>query len=137
VVWAHERRLIRACHDVSDGGLAQTLAEMAFASGQGLGFEATLEPGMLAPHAIEEPGRGWFSEEPGFVLEVAPELVPELFRVAGVLGARVGRLGETRPGARFGLVTGGRRSEADGAKLRPLWEARLVEAFRVSEEIVA
>ncbi|HKS59684.1 MAG TPA: AIR synthase-related protein, partial [Thermoplasmata archaeon] len=37
---ARERGWIRACHDISDGGLACTLAEMAF--GGGLGFSVDL-----------------------------------------------------------------------------------------------
>jgi len=39
MVWASERGLVDAAHDVSDGGLAQTLTEMALRSGNGATIE--------------------------------------------------------------------------------------------------
>ena len=57
--------LVRACHDVSEGGLAVTLAEMAIAGG----FGATID---LPPHP--NVATAWFSESAGrFVVEVHPD----------------------------------------------------------------
>ena len=63
-------RLVRSCHDLSDGGLAVALAEMCFAGG--LGAEVDLDEAKttanLADHAI------LFSESASrFLVEVEPE----------------------------------------------------------------
>jgi phosphoribosylformylglycinamidine (FGAM) synthase-like enzyme len=60
---AMRRGLIRSCHDISDGGLAVTLAEMAF--GAGLGFDVDLRQAGLAtaPLALAaEGGSRWVVE---------------------------------------------------------------------------
>ena len=59
----NESGRILAYHDRSDGGLAVTLCEMAFAGGCGLNVEL----GVLGP----DPLSGLFCEEPGAVLQVA------------------------------------------------------------------
>jgi phosphoribosylformylglycinamidine synthase len=41
---AMDRRLVRACHDLSEGGLAVAAAEMAFAGGRGARIDADLVP---------------------------------------------------------------------------------------------
>jgi phosphoribosylformylglycinamidine synthase len=70
------RGLVRACHDLSEGGLAAALAEMAFAGGVGAdvtGLDATL------------PDAAWlFAESPTrFVLETTPRRAEELERCLG------------------------------------------------------
>ncbi len=58
-------REVRAAHDISDGGLAVTLAEMAF--GGGLGFSAELDATGLATPALAlaaEGGSRWVVEVP-------------------------------------------------------------------------
>jgi len=77
-VLAAEGSWARAAHDVSDGGLAVTLAEMVMAGPRerGLGIEvdlAVLEAS--APAAL-------FSERPAIVLEVAPERAARVFQAA-------------------------------------------------------
>ncbi len=90
---AIRRRLVRSCHDLSEGGLAVALAEMALAGGLG----ASVSLG-AAPH---EAGAAsdlvlLFSESPSrFLLEVRPECVGGL---TGLLeGLPMGRLGFTTP----------------------------------------
>src|SRR4029077_20070852 len=73
---ATQRGVIRACHDLSEGGLATALAEMAFAGG--LGADVTeLRGGTLPDEAM------LFSESTTrFMIEVKPEnaaTVQELF----------------------------------------------------------
>jgi phosphoribosylformylglycinamidine synthase len=70
VIALRERGLLLAYHDRSDGGLAVTLAEMAFASHCGL--EVSLDAARGPAHAQ------LFSEEPGIVLQV---LTSELHQV--------------------------------------------------------
>ncbi|MGD0094410.1 MAG: phosphoribosylformylglycinamidine synthase subunit PurL, partial [Planctomycetota bacterium] len=64
------REMVRACHDMSEGGLAVAAAEMAFAGG--LGARLTLSqvpaPGLLPPHVV------LFSESaPRYLVEVPRE----------------------------------------------------------------
>ena len=78
VVLAAEGRWVRAAHDVSDGGLAVTLAEMALATAvdRPLGLEVdfgTLETATAL---------AMFSERPGIVFEVSPERAARLFQEA-------------------------------------------------------
>jgi len=75
-------------HDLSDGGLAVALAEMAMASGRG----ATLDkPDEVPAHAF------WFGEDQArYVVTVRPdqlEAVIEAAAVAGVAARRIGTVG--------------------------------------------
>jgi phosphoribosylformylglycinamidine synthase subunit PurL len=72
-------RLLSAAHDVSDGGLAVALAELALHSG--IGVDVDLEPDALA----------WFGEGAGrAVIAAAPE------QAEGLEGAQLRRLGVVR-----------------------------------------
>ncbi|MFM8274703.1 MAG: AIR synthase-related protein, partial [Gemmata sp.] len=63
---AISRGLVRACHDLSEGGFAVALAEMCFAGG--IGADVTALPGNLSDQAK------LFSESPTrFLIEVKPE----------------------------------------------------------------
>jgi phosphoribosylformylglycinamidine synthase len=94
---AMRRGLIRSCHDLSEGGLAVALAEMALAGG--LGVAASLEEMPCADDACDE-FTLLFSESPTrFVLEVAAsemERVEDVFR-SWPLG-RLGVVGGVVPG---------------------------------------
>lgn len=108
-------RLLRSVHDVSDGGLAVTLAEMAF--GGGLGFDVDLAPLRLpsVPHALAaEGGSRWVVE------------------VDAAHRAKFERATRGEPRVRLGSVTaqGGRLrdgerpvAEIDLAALYPRWRA--------------
>jgi len=64
---AIQRGLIRSCHDLSEGGLAAALAEMAFAGQIGVDVAQLTAIGSLPDHVL------LFSESPTrFVLEVSP-----------------------------------------------------------------
>src|SRR5262249_47736316 len=95
--------LIPSCHDLSEGGLAVALAEMALASG--LGAAVSLDRVPCDMDAVD-PFVLLFSESPTrFVLEVAPE---DCGRVEQILGdCPLGRLGEV-----------GRRGDAPGSPPR-------------------
>ncbi len=86
--------LIRSCHDLSEGGLAVTLAEMAIAGGWGAeaGLDAVPTDAGLATSEANSPAVLLFSESPTrFVVEVPPDRVAEFLRLAD--GFPVGRLG--------------------------------------------
>jgi phosphoribosylformylglycinamidine synthase II len=77
-VAAAEGRWALAAHDISDGGLAITLAEMLLASPpeSGLGIEVNLD-------SLEvEPAVALFSERPGIVYEVGFDRLPRLSQAA-------------------------------------------------------
>jgi phosphoribosylformylglycinamidine synthase len=80
---------VRACQDLSDGGLAVALAELCLAAGTG----ARVDP---APSAEAETG-WWFGEDQGrYLLAVPADQAAELVaaaRAAGVLVREVGCLG--------------------------------------------
>jgi len=113
-----------SCHDVSAGGLAQALLEMSFASGRHLGFEVARKSGW--------DDAGWFSEEPGFVLEVPAESLADVRRaitVANLVAFDLGTVSADR------MVVDGVALDRPG--LESLWSSALEEAFEVSEEVLS
>jgi phosphoribosylformylglycinamidine synthase len=82
---------VRSCHDLSDGGLAVALAEMATAGG--LGAEVELPESLAAP---EGHAGALFGEAPGrFVVEVEPDAAEAVADAFGPSAAvRLGRVVE-------------------------------------------
>jgi phosphoribosylformylglycinamidine synthase len=91
-----------AYHDRSDGGLAATLCEMAFASHCGLRIELDLPGDQLLG--------AWFAEEAGAVIQVRAADLPQVRACLQQHGldplAR--EIGQPEPGARLVLRCGGR-----------------------------
>jgi phosphoribosylformylglycinamidine synthase subunit PurL len=84
---------IHAAHDVSDGGLACALAEMAIAGGVGL--EADLDPLVELRSGSGE--TCLFGEGPGgIVLALSAEPVEKLIATAGAAGVEVTAIGKVR-----------------------------------------
>ena len=115
---------VRACHDCSEGGLAVTLAEMAFAGG--LGIEVT------RPHSLDE----LFSEScTRFVIEVDTESVDEVTAAFDAhLGSSGAAEGLIRPIGRVVQdpvvrITGPEEDwliESPNAELKAAWQTPLV-----------
>jgi phosphoribosylformylglycinamidine synthase len=83
------RRIATAVHDVSDGGLAVALAEMAMASGIGADLQ-TAPAGPLPPAAF------WFGEDQGrYVVSVRDSDVSAVLEGAGRVQVPLTRLGMT------------------------------------------
>jgi phosphoribosylformylglycinamidine synthase subunit PurL len=79
---------VQAVHDVSDGGLLVTIAEMALAGG--LGVQLFPYEGKLPAHAA------WFGEDQGrYVLEASPELAEEIIERARLLALPARVVGRT------------------------------------------
>jgi phosphoribosylformylglycinamidine synthase len=121
--------LVRSCHDLSEGGLAVALAEMAFAGGLG----ATVSTrGVPAADATVPDSVLLFSESPSrFVLEVRPDDVDEVVRLfdglpLGHLGAVTGGPDSKTP-PRLTIVgfDGGNRIDAPVADLKAAWQRPL------------
>jgi phosphoribosylformylglycinamidine synthase subunit PurL len=88
---------IRACHDVSDGGVLVALAEMAMASGVGA---------RMMTHPRDVPGHAfWFGEDQARYLVAVPDHVA-FTRIAEAAGVPVLRLG-TSGGQDLTLPDGG------------------------------
>ncbi len=105
---------VRACHDLSEGGLAVAIAEMAFAGGRGATIQLDALPKPMDNPTLE-PHMLLFSESnTRFLCEVAPDR----WDAFGAAMAGV-------PHARIGVVTSGnlRILASDAADVAPLVDA--------------
>jgi phosphoribosylformylglycinamidine synthase len=88
---------VRACHDVSDGGVLVAVAEMAMANGIGA---------RLSAHPRDVPGHAfWFGEDQGRYVLAVPDS-PALIRAAEAAGVPAMRIG-TSGGQDLTLPDGG------------------------------
>ena len=78
--------LVLSCHDIADGGVASTLAEMTF--GNGIGCDITINSDLPTYKIL-------FSETGGFVLEVSPENADAVISNFSKYGSDVFQIGTT------------------------------------------
>jgi len=89
--------LVRACHDLSEGGLAVAAAEMAFAGGLGVELNLSAMPVRRGP-AIPDAAM-LFAEDAGrFLLEVTPDNHDAFMRI--LAGCPVGEIGRVTDSGR-------------------------------------
>ena len=81
-----EEGLILSCHDISDGGIATSIAEMTFR--KNIGCLVNI-PGDLHSHKI------LFSETGGFVIETKRENTENVIKVFKAHGLKASKIGET------------------------------------------
>ena len=81
-----QKRIITACHDVSDGGLFVTLSEMAMASGHGM--EITINNGDIPIHAY-----GFGEDQARYVISVSPDNVKDIITAARDANVSIKNLG--------------------------------------------
>ena len=81
-----EGGLILSCHDISDGGIATSIAEMTFRKNIGCLVKV---PGDLQDHKI------LFSETGGFVIETKKENTENVIKVFKAHGLHASKIGET------------------------------------------
>jgi phosphoribosylformylglycinamidine synthase len=107
--------LVRACHDLSEGGLAVAAAEMAFAGGYGARID-------IRPVSAE-PIVALFSESnTRFLCEVPPEKAGEFESV--MAGLPVAKIGEVSPADRLIFALGERiLVDANIHELKEAWQA--------------
>ena len=111
VIEMHGLGWVRSCHDVSQGGLLTTLAEMALGGrGEGsVGFTcdlAKLDGIKLPPEKI------LFSETGAYVVEVPPGLDRDVIALCARTGADVFKLGELVESPALEIVRGAKRLAA-------------------------
>lgn len=111
------RGTVRSCHDLSEGGLAVAVAEMAFAGGLGLNLELRELAEKSSCSALEV----LFSESNGrFLVEVEPQHREEF---EARFGADATLLGQVSDGSRLNMTL-------DGTVLVDLELSRLKQAWR-------
>ncbi len=113
---------VESCHDLSEGGLAVALAEMAFAGG--LGIKADVAPlcGALTPDAA------LFSESnTRFLLEVAPENEASVAAIFAKGGIPAVRIGEVTSGTHVTVTGPDGKTLIDrlGGELKEVWQKPL------------
>ena len=81
-----DRELVLSCHDIADGGLASTLAEMTF--GNGIGCNVKTEVGLSMDEIL-------FSETGGFVVEVLSKNIDSVKLLFAKYGLNVFSIGNT------------------------------------------
>jgi len=121
---AMERGLIRACHDLSEGGLAVAAAEMAFAGGLG----ARIELSTLSLKAPQQQGTAslLFSESNSrFLCEVSAESAAEFEQVMAEVPCA--RIGEVNDKSKLQILHNDELSviDADIQILKDAWKAPL------------
>ncbi len=106
---------VRACHDVSDGGILVAVAEMAMAGNTGV---------RLFTHPRDVPGHAfWFGEDQGRYLLAVPDasMLVRAAEAAGIAAVRIGTSG----GQDLTLPDGGTISvsalRAAHERFLPLW----------------
>jgi phosphoribosylformylglycinamidine (FGAM) synthase-like enzyme len=113
--------LVRACHDLSEGGLAVTAAEMAFAGGLG----GRVDIGNISAAGALQDAACLFSESNSrFLVEVTPERSAKFEREFG--DVPVVRIGEVTADKRL-VIGRGRQPliDADILDLKEAWQAPL------------
>ena len=117
---AISKGLVRSCHDLSEGGLAAALAEMAFAGG--LGARASVRDVPRDDDAAHDAFL-LFAESPSrFLLEVRPDAERAVAAIFG--GLPLGRLGEVTDAPRLTVLglDAGPAIDAPLAELKSAWQ---------------
>ena len=118
-----ERRLVRSCHDLSEGGLAVAVSEMAFAGGLG----ADLDLAQLAKDAgLTDSAALLFSESTTrFLIEVEPEYCAQIEKeFAGLPFTRIGQVVSTGR-VRAAMENGVTVLDQGCAELKLAWQTPL------------
>jgi phosphoribosylformylglycinamidine synthase len=132
VIDAIDEGLLAAAHDISNGGLAATVSEMALTRPAKLGFEIDLDKALSADAAASmRTGKIMFSESSGFVLEAKPGKEERLLEILR---------GYSLEPMEIGIVTKKRRivmkrasetvADIDLDEARAAWTGGLAEAMR-------
>jgi len=101
---AIEARVVRSCHDLSEGGLAAAAAEMAFGGGLG----ATLDLSAMPAREALSDAAGLFAESAGrFLVEVTPDNYDAFMRI--VKDCPVGEIGRVTDTGRIIITRDNRK----------------------------
>lgn len=117
--------LVRSCHDMSEGGLAAAVAEMAFSGGLGVKIDLDSVPTEVASHEEVDVIRLFAESNTRFVCEVEPDH-REAFEQA-MSGQPLGQIGTVTDTAKVKIVGSNRRTLIDASNdtLKQSWQAPL------------
>jgi phosphoribosylformylglycinamidine (FGAM) synthase-like enzyme len=124
--------LVEACHDISEGGLAVALAEMALLASRDsdLGLEVDLGAVGGAEVDAAQAARLLFCENGGYVLEISPAGEAGAAAVFARRNVRAFRLGTTARGGRMVIRGCGSAPLSFAVRdLREAWERGATEAM--------
>jgi phosphoribosylformylglycinamidine synthase len=116
--------LVRACHDLSEGGLAVAAAEMAFAGALGLRLELSVAP---RTPGLDDDATLLFAESPSrFLAELRPADASAF--EAALTGLPYARIGEVTTAAELVITSadGGEALRASVAELKAAWQSTTV-----------
>jgi phosphoribosylformylglycinamidine synthase len=116
---------VRACHDISEGGLAVAAAEMALAGRRGIRLEmGAAASGLRVDEAL-------FTETGGFLVEVDEDDAEALLAAAAGHGVHAEAIGEVTRGRQLEVEHGGTTAlSLDLEDLEPAWRGGIREALR-------
>jgi phosphoribosylformylglycinamidine synthase len=119
--------LVRAAHDLSEGGLAAALAESAFAGEVGADVDLSL---LHRGSDVKDDVEALFSETCGRLLVEVEEKNGAAFEAA-LAGAAFGRIGKTiaEPRLRIRGVSGKTALDVDLARLKRAWRETLFKLY--------
>jgi phosphoribosylformylglycinamidine synthase len=119
LVDAARQGLLASAHDVSDGGLAVTLAECSINSGLGADLDLTEYAGGIEPRAA------LFGEEQGrAVVTTPPNRAAALLSLAASRGVPATAAGSVR-GTRLRVTVGGESLDSELTRLRDIYEGAI------------
>ena len=114
--------LVRACHDLSEGGLAVAAAEMAFAGGLAAKIDVAAVP--VGESSLSARGRLFSESNSRFVCEVEADRAAEFEKQLG--GVAFAKVGQVTADARLVLNDGAAGLiDADISELKEAWQATL------------
>jgi phosphoribosylformylglycinamidine synthase II len=116
--------LVRACHDLSEGGLGVAAAEMAIAGALGLRLDLSAAP---RTPGLDDDATLLFAESPSrFLVELRP--ADALAFEAALAGLPCARIGEVTaaPELVIGGTAGGQALRADVVELKAAWQGTTV-----------
>ncbi|MCA9065168.1 MAG: phosphoribosylformylglycinamidine synthase, partial [Planctomycetaceae bacterium] len=115
--------LIRSCHDLSEGGLAVAVAEMAFAGGIGAQISVASVP--TGNSGLSDAAKLFSESNTRFVVEVQPQHA-DAFRQT-MQGIAIGELGQTTTDANLTITShdGSRLIHASLTELKEAWQSPL------------
>jgi phosphoribosylformylglycinamidine synthase len=125
---AISQRTVRACHDLSEGGLAVAVAEMAFAGDCGARIFLDRVPSDMPAGPLHALTLLFSESNTRFLCEVSPEGLPGfLTAVEGLTYAQIGTVTEDRLIVYPGEAEAGAAAilAADPAELKAAWQAPL------------
>jgi len=131
VIDAIDQGVVISCHDISEGGLLVTLAEMTMPHPRNGGGDLGVKVDLSASGEGLETYQKAFSETGGFVVEVAPDKVEEFKKICDTNDLSPIELGEVSSESTFTVSDGGNEVISQPlSTLQDTWMNSLAKALK-------